>query len=200
MNEGFLQIDKLKHFWVSLLLFLSIFFIRLKLKLNKDIFYSIAYTIRDVLLIWFFKEFIDLFGFGNPEFLDFVADFVGIFIPIYIYFLIKALNKSRKEIIFQTEWDLFRKNFRETYSSYFIFKQNMKTQLKFLLFWKKDFSEDDYIKLLEENKLNFKDKAKILVYYSKSFLKAIIKLPLITIFSTFWLIYSSFLLIFIKKT
>jgi len=93
--------DKILHFFVSFLLIFLFFWIR-KFLLKEEWFIRIlAYSLRDVLIIWLAKEIIDFMWFWNSEFLDFVADFSWAIIPIYLFFVIKfssQLKKSKKLI------------------------------------------------------------------------------------------------------
>jgi len=91
--------DKILHFFVSFILLFLFFWIR-KYFLKEEWFLRIfAFSFRDVIIIWIFKEFIDSLWFWNAEFMDFFADLSWIIFPIYIYFLIKLsskLNNSEK--------------------------------------------------------------------------------------------------------
>lgn len=93
------EYDKFRHFLISLLLFLIIFYIR-KYKIKNRWFLKTAfYTIRDVFVIWLLKEFVDLFGFWNPEIKDLLADSIWIIFPIYIYYLFKEKNKINNSFL-----------------------------------------------------------------------------------------------------
>ena len=91
--------DKILHFSISFILIFIFFWIR-KFLLKQEWFLRIlAFSLRDVLIIWLAKEIIDFMWFWNAEFLDFVADFGGAIIPIYLFFIIKLssqLKNSRK--------------------------------------------------------------------------------------------------------
>ncbi len=116
--------DKLLHFGVSFVLMIIIFLIRKYYLKNSWCIRIFAYSFRDVLIIWLFKEVIDAFGYWNPEFLDFVADASWVIIPLYIFFLIKLssqLKKSRKL--------LFEKKL------IFDFKQEKKILIKIKIFF-----------------------------------------------------------------
>ena len=91
--------DKLLHFGISFLLIIFIFGLRKYYLKQKGFVRIFAYSFRDVLIIWIFKEIIDALWYWNPEFLDFVADASWVVIPVYIFFIItlyKKLRKSRK--------------------------------------------------------------------------------------------------------
>ena len=91
--------DKILHFSISFILIFIFFWIR-KYFLKQEWFLRImAFSLRDVLIIWLAKEIIDFMWFWNAEFLDFVADFSWAIIPIYLFFIIKLssqLKKSKK--------------------------------------------------------------------------------------------------------
>lgn len=195
------HIDKFEHFWVSLVLFFSIFIIRKNLKLSKNNLEVVAYTIRDVLFIWLLKELFDLTWLWDPEFWDFLADFIGVFIPIYTYFLMKSLNNLNTDEFLLHEWDLARRSFKKTYKIYFILKQSIKFRLKKVLFWKWDFWEDDYnsIKLRYNTKKSFYYYVILNTFCVKDFLKFILKLPIVIIFSTLWVFYTSAKLVYVQK-
>jgi len=95
--------DKLLHFGVSFVLMIIIFLIRKYYLKNSWFIRIFAYSFRDVLIIWLFKEIIDGFGYWNPEFLDFVADASWVIIPVYIFFLIKLSSqlKTSRKLIFE---------------------------------------------------------------------------------------------------
>jgi hypothetical protein len=118
--------DKIAHFFVSFLLLVIIFWIRKKLLKDEWFFRVFAYSFRDVLIIWVFKEVIDLFGFGNPEILDLIADFSWVIIPIYLYFLIKKYSKIKDSRKIKFETDLILK---------FKSSNNVLEKIKFLIFW-----------------------------------------------------------------
>jgi len=87
--------DKILHFTVSFILLLIFFWIR-KIFLKEEWFVRIlAFSLRDVIIIWIFKEIIDLFGFWNAEFWDLLADFSWLIIPIYLFFIIKLSTKLK---------------------------------------------------------------------------------------------------------
>lgn len=102
----YIPIDKLKHFLVSLLVFLVIFYVRKFVIKNKWNLRVLAFTIRDVIVLWLFKEFIDIFGFWNPEIKDLVADTYWILLPIYIYYIVKESKKLEKSKLFKYEFYL----------------------------------------------------------------------------------------------
>lgn len=91
--------DKILHFLLSFFLVIIIFWMR-KYYIKQTWFLRIfAYSVRDVILIWLFKEFIDLLWFWNAEVADFIANISGIIVPIYLFFTItlyKKLRLSRK--------------------------------------------------------------------------------------------------------
>jgi len=93
--------DKILHFSMSFVL-LIVFFVIRKIFLKEKWFLRIlAFSLRDVIIIWIIKEIIDLFWFWNAEFFDLLANLSGLIIPIYLFFIIKLssqLNKSRKLI------------------------------------------------------------------------------------------------------
>lgn len=195
--EFFLLIDKQKHIIVSLLLVIMIFLIRWLLKLHKNNYYTISYAIRDTILIGIAKEIIDLFWFGNPQITDLLADSIGIFLPLYAYFLIKNLNSVKWHDFYRYEWDLARYTFHNLYRVYFDIKNILKTKIKKALFWGVSVSIK---KLKEENyilKDDFYDFWKTLKYFfilefvwAIDFIKFIFKLPIISFFWTFWLLLS----------
>ena len=98
--------DKILHFLLSFFLVIIIFWIR-KYYLKQAWFLRIfAYRVRDVILIWLFKEFIDLLWFGNAEVADFIANISGIIVPIYLFFTITLYKKLRlsRKIKYETKY------------------------------------------------------------------------------------------------
>jgi hypothetical protein len=90
-----------------------------------------------------------------------------------------------------------RKSFKKTYKKYFIIKQKIKFLLKKAIFWKWDFSEVDYFQIKSIKSKNKYYYFILNLYCIKDFLKIIIKLPLIVIFSTLSIFYSSAKLVYI---
>jgi len=115
--------DKLLHFWVSFVLMVVIFLIRKYYLKNSWFIRIFAYSFRDVLIIWLFKEIIDAFWYWNPEFLDFVADASWVIIPVYIFSLIKLSSqlKTSRKLIFEKKL-------------IFDFKKEKKTLIKIKIF------------------------------------------------------------------
>ena len=101
--EFFSSSDKQIHIIVSFCLFLWIFFLRKLFLKNKGFFRVIAFTIRDVFIIWILKELHDLLGYGDPELWDILANSLGIIIPIYLYYLIKESKKIENSNFFKYE-------------------------------------------------------------------------------------------------
>lgn len=99
----FLETDKQIHILISFLLFSGIFTIRKIILKNKGFFRVISYSIRDVLIIWILKEFLDLLWLWTPDFWDILADSLWIIIPIYIYYLIKESKKTENTHYFKYE-------------------------------------------------------------------------------------------------
>lgn len=101
----FLQTDKLKHFTLSILLFIGIFLIRKYILKRKWNLKELSFSLRDVLVIWILKEILDMFWFGNPEYLDFFADSFAMILVFYFYYFYKEYKKTtdskliKKEIV-----------------------------------------------------------------------------------------------------
>ena len=115
--------DKILHFSVSFFLIFLFFWIR-KFLLKQEWFLRIiAFSFRDVLIVWITKEILDYFWLWNAEFMDFLADFGWAIIPIYLFFLIKLSSKLKNSKKLKFEEDLILK-----------FKSSEKNQEKIKLF------------------------------------------------------------------
>lgn len=92
------QNDKQKHIVVSCFLLVSNFSIRYFLiQKRKNVIYALSFALRDTILIWLFKEFLDLLGFGDSSIDDFIANCIGFMFPLYLYFTYKHWVKLKKE-------------------------------------------------------------------------------------------------------
>lgn len=98
--------DKILHFFVSFVLLFVFFWIR-KYFLKEEWFLRIfAFSFRDVIVVWILKEIFDSLWFWNPEFMDLVADFSWIIIPIYLFFIVKLSSQLKNSEKLQFEKDL----------------------------------------------------------------------------------------------
>lgn len=195
--DFFLLIDKQKHIVVSLLLLIMIFLIRFLLKLHKSYFERFSYAIRDTFLIGMMKEGIDLFWFWNPQITDLLADSIGIFLPLYAFFLIKNLNAVKWHDFYKHEADLARYTFHNLYKVYQDLKYFMKHKFKKYILKNEKVSSKilkDEMYTLKNDCTNFKKSMRYFFLmqciWVIDFLKFIFKLPIITLFWTFWLIFS----------
>lgn len=91
--EFFTQEDKLLHITVSLILFIFIIILRKYFLKNEWDIRIVAFSIRDVLIIWILKELVDSLWFWNPQFWDMIANSLWIIIPIYLYYTVKESKK-----------------------------------------------------------------------------------------------------------
>jgi hypothetical protein len=101
--------DKILHFSISFILIFTFFWVRKFLLKQKWHLRILAFSLRDVLIIWLTKEIIDFLWFWNAEFLDFVADFWWAIIPIYLFFIIKLSSQLKKSRKLQFEKNLITK-------------------------------------------------------------------------------------------
>lgn len=99
----FLQTDKQKHFLVSLILFLSFFLVRKYILKRKWNLKELSFSLRDVLIVWILKEILDMFWFGNPEFLDFFANSFWIIFVMYVYYFYKEYKKTTDSKLIKKE-------------------------------------------------------------------------------------------------
>lgn len=99
----YIPIDKQKHIFVSLCLFFWFYLFRKYYLKEKWLFRQLAFATRDVLIVWFLKEFIDLLWFWNPDFFDFFADSMWIILPFYFYFLYKESENIKINKFFRYE-------------------------------------------------------------------------------------------------
>jgi len=88
--------DKILHFSISFVLIFIFFWIRKYILKQNWFLRIIAFSLRDVLIIWLAKEIIDSLWFWNAEFLDFFADFSWAIIPIYLFSIIKLSSKLKQ--------------------------------------------------------------------------------------------------------
>ncbi|MFA5917607.1 MAG: hypothetical protein WC850_05240 [Candidatus Gracilibacteria bacterium] len=106
----FLATDKQKHLIISILLLFMFFLIRKVLLKRKGYLIQLSFSLRDVFAIGILKEIVDLFGFGHPELLDLFADFFGILVIFYIYFLYReGKNLEENNKFFRYEIGLIQK-------------------------------------------------------------------------------------------
>lgn len=195
--DFFLLIDKQKHIVVSVLLLTMIFLIRFLLKLHKTYFEMASYAIRDTFLIGLVKEVVDLLWFWNPQITDLLADSIGIFLPLYAFFLIKNLNAVKGYDFYKHEADLARYTFYNLYKVYQDLKYFIKHKVKKYILKNEKISSKvlkNEIYALKNDCTNFKKSIRYFFLmqciWGIDFLKFIFKLPIITLFWTFWLIFS----------
>ena len=101
--------DKILHFSISFILIFLFFWIRKFLLKQEWFFRIIAFSFRDVLIVWIVKEILDYFWLWNAEFMDFLADFGWAIIPIYLFFIIKLSSKLKNSRKLKFEEDLILK-------------------------------------------------------------------------------------------
>jgi len=101
--------DKILHFSISFILIFLFFWIRKFLLKQEWFFRIIAFSFRDVLIVWIVKEILDYLWLWNAEFMDFLADFGWAIIPIYLFFIIKLSSKLKNSRKLKFEEDLILK-------------------------------------------------------------------------------------------
>lgn len=211
-----LEQDKQKHIFASAFILVFDFFVRFFfIQDRKKAVYAIAFALRDTILIWFLKEFIDLLGFWTPDFMDLLGNSIWFLFPIYLYFSYKEVKK------------LWKKDFFEYIDEYFahllyslkILKKEWKEGLKYSFsywwklfknkIWEEEFSSLQLFKAknrsskeLEEWFFYFKKTWKVFryfvvfIFYSiLDFVFDIIKMPFFVLYKTFCLVWKSFLII-----
>ncbi len=129
--------DKIKHFLVSLCLFFVFYFFRKYYLKEKWFFKPFAFALRDTLIIWIFKEIIDLFWFWNPQISDLFANWLWILIPIYIYYIYKESKDLKLSKYFRQEALLIKKLENKTFLLYKRFKLFLEIKVKTYIFKRK---------------------------------------------------------------
>lgn len=132
-----IPIDKQKHFFVSLFLFIIFLLIRRYYLKEKWLFRQAAFSLRDTLIVWIFKEIIDLFWFWNPDLTDFFSDSLWVIFPIYIYFLYKESKNIKIHKFFRLESQIIKKLEDKTFILYKRFLLFVDVQLKIYMFKRK---------------------------------------------------------------
>ncbi|MDD3144748.1 MAG: hypothetical protein PHV23_01410 [Candidatus Gracilibacteria bacterium] len=210
--DFFLQTDKQKHILLSAIILIFDFLVRYYfIQKKSNSIYSIAFALRDTILIGLFKELIDMMGFGEASVLDFVGDSIGFLFPIYLYFSYRESKKLGNKDIFNYTDDIFRHFF----ISLKLFKKETGESIKygfgyFTKLIRDKINEDNFTdiemfkaknkskKELQEGILSIKNITKIIKYFfifiiygTIDFLIELIKMPFFVLFKTFYLFFNS---------
>ena len=110
--DFFYQNDKQKHIIVSAFILIFDFIVRYYFIQNKQNWsYAFAFALRDTIMIWLFKEFIDLLWFWEASLWDMVANIIWFLFPIYLYYSYKESRKLWQKDILNYLDDSFRQLF-----------------------------------------------------------------------------------------
>lgn len=210
--DFFLQTDKQKHILLSAIILIFDFLVRYYfIQKKSNSIYAIAFALRDTILIWLFKELIDMMWFWEASVLDFVWDSIWFLFPIYLYFSYRESKKLWNKDIFNYTDDIFRHFF----ISLKLFKKETGESIKYW-FWyftkliRDKINEDNFTdiemfkaknkskKELQEWILSIKNITKIIkyffifiIYWTIDFLIELIKMPFFVLFKTFYLFFNS---------
>lgn len=217
--DFFHQTDKQKHMLLSAIILIFDFCIRyyfIQKKTNS--LYAIAFALRDIILIWLFKEFIDMLWYWEPSVMDFVWDTLGFLFPIYLYFSYKESKKLWNKDIFNYTDDLFRQLFisiklvwKETWESFrywfWYFTKLVRDKIN-----EDSFTDIEMFKVKNKSKIEFqewiwsvKNILKVIkyffifiVYWTLEFIIELIKMPFFVLFKTLYIFFSSMSLLLSK--
>lgn len=217
--DFFTQADKQKHIFFSALILLFDFIIRyFFIQKRKNIIYAFTFALRDTIIIWFLKEFVDFLWFWTPDFMDLLWNSLGIIFPVYLYFSYKEIQILWKKDFFIYLDDYLRqlliflkilkKETKEWFSFWFAYfskyiHKKIETDAfsdKELFLWKKNRDKE-----IAESISIFKKVFKLLKYFFiyiffwiLDFFMELIKMPFFILQKTFGLIWKSLKIIFFK--
>lgn len=210
--DFFYQTDKQKHMAVSAIILIFDFCIRYYfIQKKSNSLYAIAFALRDTILIWLLKEFIDMMWFGEASVMDFVWDSLWFLFPIYLYFSYKESKKLWNKDIFNYTDDIFRQIFigiklvwKETWESFkywfWYFTKLIKDKIN-----EDSFSDMEMFKLKNKSKIelqewiwSIKNIIKVIkyffifiIYWTLEFVIELVKMPFFVLFKTFYIFFNS---------
>lgn len=217
--DFFQQTDKQKHMLLSAIILIFDFCIRYYfIQKKNNTIYAIAFALRDVILIWLFKELIDMMWFWEASVMDFVGDSLWFLFPIYLYFSYKESKKLWNKDVFNYTDDVFRHIFislkifwRETWESVkhwlWYFSKLIRDKIN-----ADSFSDTEMFKARNKSKielqewiLSIKNVFKVIkyflifiIYWTLEFIIELIKMPFFVLLKTLYIFFNSMSLILSK--
>ncbi len=92
LELDFFAWDKARHMIVSLALLAGLFSFRLFFRSHRSEAVALVLSIRDLVIIGIAKELFDAMGFGDPEWMDLLADSIGIALPVIGFLCAEVLD------------------------------------------------------------------------------------------------------------